>query len=137
MKNSREDLVRKLHEAFSLPVGEEPSASLLELRIRLIHEEAQELFKEMNEAVALISSGKEVPKELYANMLKELADLQYVLSGTAVSLFPLSNLQEAFERVYESNMSKLDENGKPIMREDGKFLKSDRYFAPNLNDLIE
>lgn len=137
MKNNREDLVRKLHEAFSLPIGEEPSASLLELRIRLIHEEAQELFAEMDAAIELISSGKEVPKELYINMLKELADLQYVLSGTAVSLFPLSNLQEAFERVHESNMSKLDENGKPIMREDGKFLKSDRYFVPNLDDLIK
>jgi predicted HAD superfamily Cof-like phosphohydrolase len=45
-------------------------------------------------------------------------------------------LDEALNRVHESNMSKLDEDGKPIYREDGKVLKGPNYKLPNLTDLI-
>lgn len=48
----------------------------------------------------------------------------------------LSSLWEAIKRVHESNMSKLDENGEPIFREDGKIMKSDLYFEPYLDDLV-
>ena len=47
------------------------------------------------------------------------------------------NLDEAFVRVHESNMSKLDEDGKPIYREDGKIMKGPNYFTPTLTDLIQ
>lgn len=46
-------------------------------------------------------------------------------------------VSEAFRRVHESNMSKLDANGKPIRREDGKIMKGPNYKAPDLTDLIE
>jgi predicted HAD superfamily Cof-like phosphohydrolase len=68
--------------------------------------------------------------------LKEGADLLYVLLGTFVSLGLGDQLIEAFERVHISNMSKLDENGKPIYREDGKVLKGPNYKSPNLEDLV-
>jgi hypothetical protein len=42
-----------------------------------------------------------------------------------------------FEEIQRSNMSKLDENGQPIYREDGKVMKSDRYFKPNLHAILE
>ena len=44
---------------------------------------------------------------------------------------------EAFARVHDSNMSKLDSNGKPIIREDGKVMKGPNYKKPDLNDLLE
>ncbi len=46
------------------------------------------------------------------------------------------DLDEALNRVHESNMSKLDEDGKPIYREDGKVLKGPNYKPPDLSDLI-
>ena len=65
-------------------------------------------------------------------MFKELADLQYVLSGMVVALgIPM---QEVFRRVQASNMSKLV-NGKPLKREDGKVLKGPNYKKPDLSDL--
>ena len=46
------------------------------------------------------------------------------------------DLDEALHRVHESNMSKLDKNGKPIYREDGKVLKGPNYAPPNLENLV-
>ncbi len=69
-----------------------------------------------------------------ANILKELADLVYVCYQYAANLG--WDLDEAMYRVHESNMSKLDEYGKPIYREDGKVLKGPNYAPPNLNDLV-
>ncbi len=66
--------------------------------------------------------------------LKELADLVYVCYQYAENMGWF--LDEALNRVHESNMSKLDEYGKPIYREDGKVLKGPNYSPPNLNDLI-
>ena len=66
--------------------------------------------------------------------LKELADLVYVCYQFAAS--QEWDLDEAFRRVHESNMSKLDEYGKPIYRPDGKVLKGPNYKEPYLQDLI-
>ena len=72
--------------------------------------------------------------ELEAEALKELADLVYVCYQYAENMNWF--LDEALHRVHESNMSKLDEDGKPIYREDGKVLKGPNYKKPNLSDLI-
>ncbi|MHB1163592.1 MAG: hypothetical protein ACYCZZ_03705 [Minisyncoccota bacterium] len=136
MSTTREDRVREFHEAFDLDVGAEPTIKLLKLRRTLIDEETQELFSDIDTAIAHLERGEFVPQELYHNMLKELADVQVVLSGTSVALKPLQELEEAFRRVCESNMSKLDRNGKPIYREDGKALKGPNYFKPDLSDLV-
>jgi phosphoribosyl-ATP pyrophosphohydrolase len=66
--------------------------------------------------------------------LKELTDLVYVCYQFAAS--QEWDLDEAFRRVHESNMSKLDEYGKPIYRPDGKVLKGPNYKEPHLLDLI-
>ncbi len=136
MVKTREDYIKEFHNAFGQGVHQEPTVEVLKLRRTLIAEEAKELFEEIDAAIALLESGKPVPKETYANMLKELADLQVVLSGTSVSFKPLKNLDEAFKLVHASNMSKLDDNGRPILREDGKVLKGPKYFKPDLTDLI-
>jgi len=69
-----------------------------------------------------------------AACLKELADLVYVCYQYAENMG--WDLDEALHRVHESNMSKLDENGKPIYREDGKVLKGPNYAPPNLENLV-
>ena len=66
--------------------------------------------------------------------LKELADLVYVCYQYAENMGWF--LDEALYRVHESNMSKLNEDGNPIYREDGKVLKGPNYKPPNLTDLI-
>ena len=66
--------------------------------------------------------------------LKELADLVYVCYQYAENLG--WNLDEALDRVHQSNLSKLDDNGEPIFREDGKVLKSSNYQPPTLTDLV-
>jgi predicted HAD superfamily Cof-like phosphohydrolase len=69
-----------------------------------------------------------------AHTLKELTDLVFVCYQFAASKG--WNLDLALTRVFESNMSKLDIDGKPILREDGKILKGSGYFEPQLEDLI-
>ncbi len=66
--------------------------------------------------------------------LKELADLVYVCYQYAENMHWF--LDEALNRVHISNMSKLDEDGKPILREDGKVLKGPNYKPPDLSDLV-
>ena len=66
--------------------------------------------------------------------LKELADLVYVCYQYAAN--EEWDLDEAMRRVHESNMSKLDEHGKPIYREDGKVMKGPNYAPPHLEDLV-
>ena len=66
--------------------------------------------------------------------LKELADLVYVCYQYAENMN--WSLDEALHRVHISNMSKLDEDGKPIYREDGKVLKGPNYKPPDLSDLL-
>lgn len=133
---NREDTVKKFHEAFGIHIDMEPSIPLLQLRRTLIDEEVRELFADIDTAIAHLENNEEIPLELQANMLKELADVQTVVSGMAVALKPLNKLEEAFMRVHESNMSKLGEDGKPIHREDGKVLKGPNYFKPDLTNLI-
>ena len=67
-------------------------------------------------------------------VLDALTDILYVTYGYGAALG--MDLDTSFKRVHESNMSKLDEDGKPIFREDGKVLKGPNYFKPNLTDLV-
>ena len=90
-----------------------------------------EEFKEFLEADGfLFRHGKNVQEEC----LKELADLVYVCFQYAENMNWF--LDEALNRVHESNMSKLDEDGNPIYREDGKVLKGPNYKPPDLSDIV-
>ena len=90
-----------------------------------------EEFKEFLEAEATLYLSAKKNK---AECLKELADLVYVCYQYAANLG--WDLDEAMDRVHQSNMSKLDEYGKPIYRDDGKVLKGPNYTPPNLEDLV-
>lgn len=90
-----------------------------------------EEFKEFLEADGLLYRDHPLYKE---NTLKELADLVYVCYQYAANM--QWDLDEALDRVHKSNMSKLDNNGNPIYREDGKVMKGPNYTPPNLEDLV-
>ncbi|MBI5078168.1 MAG: hypothetical protein HZB11_02245 [Candidatus Yonathbacteria bacterium] len=133
---TREDYIKDFHEAFGVDVHSDPTVQLLKLRRTLIDEETKELFADIDTAISCLEAGKEVPRELYANTLKELADVQVVVSSMSVAVKPLKELDTAFKRVHESNMSKLGADGKPIHRADGKVLKGPNYASPDLSDLV-
>ena len=94
---------------------------LLLLRRRLINEEVEEVFD------AIRSKNK-------ADILKELVDVVVVCVGMADTYG--WDFDTAFERVHKSNMSKLDDDGRPIRRADGKVIKSKNYKPPDLSDLV-
>ena len=90
-----------------------------------------EEFKEFLEAEGMLFRENIV---FESEALKELADLVYVCYQYAENMGWL--LDEALDRVHLSNMSKLDEEGKPVYREDGKVLKGPNYKPPTLTDLV-
>ena len=90
-----------------------------------------EEFKEFIEAEGMLFRHG---RNFQADALKELADLVYVCYQFAENMGWF--LDEALNRVHLSNMSKLDEDGKPIYREDGKVLKGPNYKPPDLSDLV-
>ena len=90
-----------------------------------------EEFKEFLEAEGFLFMHGKNHQE---HALKELADLVYVCYQYAENMGWF--LDEALDRVHKSNMSKLDEDGNPIYREDGKVLKGPNYKPPNLSDLF-
>ena len=119
--------VREFHETYGLPVSDRVDISDTKtnaLRINLLAEELDEL----KEALA---DGNPV------EVLDALIDLQYVLDGAFLS-FGMHGLKDAaFNEVHRSNMSKLDENGRPVIREsDGKILKGPHYFKPDMTQFI-
>ena len=97
------------------------SEKINKLRVSLIEEELDELKQAIKE-----SNLKEVADAL--------TDILYVTYG-AGHAFGI-NLDKCFDEVQNSNMSKLDDNGKPIYNEHGKVMKGPNYFKPNLNKFI-
>jgi NTP pyrophosphatase (non-canonical NTP hydrolase) len=102
---------------------------LWKMQINLIKEEASEFLVAADEVYA---DPEKDP--LRSELLKELSDLVFVCYQFAAT-YNL-DLDEALRRVYESNMSKLDEQGHVIYREDGKVLKGPNYKKPDLNGLF-
>ena len=117
--------VKKFMETFGQEVknkAEFPSKKIQDLRVSLIDEELSEL----KEAI----ENKDIKEVADA-----LTDILYVTYG-AGHAFGI-DLDKCFDEVQRSNMSKLDENGKPIFNEHGKVLKGPNYFKPNLEKFIK
>ena len=130
--NKYEEMVKQCHQAMEMSIDAPYSKALLELRKRLIEEEVNELNVEIDTLMKELDETGEIKRETKLKMYKELADVQYVVSGMVVALgIPM---EEVFKRVHESNMSKLVD-GKPLKREDGKFLKGPNYKKPDFSDL--
>ena len=118
------DKVGTFMKTFGQEVKTKPSFStdkINKLRLDLIKEELTELTVAMNN------------KDLF-EVADALTDILYVTYG-AGHAFGI-NLDECFEEVQNSNMSKLDENGKPIYNEHGKVMKGPNYFKPDLSKFV-
>lgn len=129
------DRVKKFHDAMEIPQSNPSVRDALELRLRLIWEEYSEVLEAAGYMpdleVGFRPSGVRTDE---VNLLKELADLDYVVAGTAVTFG--WDFNEAGRRVHQSNMSKLGDGGHPIRRNDGKVMKGPNYKAPDLSDLV-
>jgi len=101
--------------------AEFPENKIVQLRIDLIEEELNEL----KEAI----KNKDI-----VEVADALTDILYVTYGAGHS-FGI-NLDECFDEVQRSNMSKLGEDGKPIYNDSGKVMKGPNYFAPNLKKIV-
>ena len=118
------DKVGTFMKTFGQEVKTKPSFStdkINKLRLDLIKEELAELTEAMNN------------KDLL-EVADALTDILYVTYG-AGHAFGI-NLDKCFKEVQDSNMSKLDENGKPIYNEHGKVMKGPNYFKPDLSRFI-
>lgn len=116
----------EFHKAFGHPIARKLTDEEYRLRLKLIGEEWSEFCQE---AAGL---DLEKPSDGFA---KEMADLIYVLVGTAIAMG--INIEKAFELVHQSNMSKLSPvTGKPVLRADGKVLKGPNYKAPDLTSCM-
>lgn len=119
------DMVREFHEKMGMTVDQwPPSVDEIYLRMGLIEEEKTELADEF------FVEGRPIRTPSKERVAKELADLLYVVYGTAISFdIPIDSV---FEEVHASNMSKLGADGKPVFREDGKVMKGPNYRKPAL-----
>lgn len=127
------EMVKEFHQTYGQPVKESIAPvprELAQQRLRLIMEEHEEVLVELRKIIANADKDRERQEEAQILLAKELADLLYVVHGTAVS-FGI-NLPAVMRAVHESNMSKLGADGKPIYREDGKVLKGPNYFEPDV-----
>ena len=66
-----------------------------------------------------------------------LGDQLYILFGTILKHGLQHKIEEVYDEIHRSNMSKLDEKGQPIYREDGKILKSNLYFRPDIKSVLD
>ena len=121
------DMVQQFHETYRAYFNRQPTALLppevVALRVSLIQEELDE-YRAAAEAGDLVG------------IADALSDLMYVVLGTYVAHGLQDPAEELFAEVQRSNMSKLDEEGNPIFREDGKILKSSLYFKPDIRKIL-
>lgn len=96
--------------------------------------QAKLIVEEYTEVIDALCIFEQEDKTTHAELLKELADLVFVCYQMAENMG--WNLDEAMYRVFQSNMSKLDDSGKPIRNEYGKVLKGPNYKLPDLSDLV-
>jgi predicted HAD superfamily Cof-like phosphohydrolase len=120
------DAVAEFHAVFRLPVRRTPGADigseLAGLRISLLQEETGEF-------TAAAEEGDLI------GVADALADVVWVAYGTALTYG--IDLDSVLREVHRSNMSKLGADGEPVIRADGKVLKSDRYFPPDIRAVLE
>ncbi len=119
--------VESFHDAFGISNNYSPTTELsindIELRHRLMEEEN-------NEYLEAAKKGDLV------EVADALGDQLYILCGTILKHGLQDKIIEVFEEIQRSNMSKLDENGKAIYREDGKIMKSELYFKPDIKNIL-
>jgi predicted HAD superfamily Cof-like phosphohydrolase len=119
--------VKKFHESFGIENNFKPTVELTEKEIQLRYE----LLKEENEEYLSAALNGDITEVADA-----LGDQLYILIGTILKHGMQDVIEDVFQEIQNSNMSKLGEDGKPIYREDGKVLKGPKYYKPNISKII-
>ena len=120
--------VQQFHTAFGLGFSESPIADLGPAKNRLRYD----LMKEENEEYLEAASNNDL-----VEVADALGDMLYILCGTIIEHGMQHKIEEVFEEIQRSNMSKLGADGKPIYREAGKVLKGPAYFKPDIKSILE
>ena len=120
--------VKDFHNAFKIKNNESPTVDIddksILLRYKLMREENEEYLEAAQEGDLV-------------EVADALGDMLYILCGTILSHGMQYKITEVFEEIQRSNMSKLDKDGQPIYREDGKVMKSELYFKPNIQKILD
>lgn len=119
--------VETFHDSFGIQNHYELKSDLTAKEVQLRFD----LMKEENEEYLEAALNNDI-----VEIADALGDQLYILCGTILRHGLQDKIVEVFEEIQRSNMSKLDADGKPIYREDGKVLKSDRYFKPNIAAIL-
>lgn len=122
------EAVKLFHTTYGLGVSETPIADLgtskNELRFNLMKEENEEYLEAVrNNDIVEVADA--------------LGDMLYILCGTILEHGLQHKIEEVFDEIQRSNMSKLGEDGKPIYREDGKVMKGPNYFKPDFTKILQ
>ena len=120
--------VTEFHKAFKLNTNESPTASIGEDRNLLRFN----LMKEENEEYLEAATNNDM-----VEVADALGDMLYILCGTIIEHGMQDKIEEVFNEIQRSNMSKLGADGLPIYRGDGKVLKGPNYFKPNIKKILE
>lgn len=118
--------VKEFHEIYNLPVLKKIQIPKDRVNMRL-----DILTEELNELKEAVENNDIV------EVFDALIDIEYLIHGTALEFGLQDYMQDGFNEVHRSNMSKLDLDGNPIYREDGKVLKGPNYSPPNLSSILE
>ncbi|CAM3701554.1 nucleoside triphosphate pyrophosphohydrolase family protein [Flavobacterium gelidilacus] len=122
------EAVAEFHTSFGLEVSNEMKADLgiskNELRFNLMKEENEEYLEA-------------VQNNDLTEIADALGDMLYILCGTILEHGLQHKIEAVFEEIQRSNMSKLDHDGRPIYREDGKVMKGPNYFKPNFETILK
>ena len=116
---------------FQIAFGQnvEPSPTLINKETAILR---YDLMKEENEEYLEAVENNDLV-EVY----DALVDQYYILCGTILEHGLQHKIEEVFDEIQRSNMSKLGEDGKPIYREDGKVMKGPNYSKPNFSKILE
>ena len=125
--NDKINSVKEFHKVFNLDFLEVPKANIghekNKLRFNLMKEENEEYLNAANNNDLI-------------EVADALGDMLYILCGTIIEHGFQYKIDEIFDEIQNSNMSKLGRDGKPIYREDGKVLKGPNYFKPNIEKIL-
>ena len=120
--------VSEFHKAFGLSIENKPTANISsdisKLRYNLMKEENEE-YLEATKKNDLVEIGD------------ALGDMLYILCGTIIAHGFQDKIEEIYDEIQRSNMSKLGSDGKPIYRKDGKVLKGPNYFKPDIEKVLK
>ena len=122
------ECVEEFHKIYKLGNSKEPIGKLENNKEKLRFD----LMKEENEEYLEAAAKGDI-----VEVADALGDMLYILCGTIIEHGMQDLIDEVFEEIHRSNLSKLDGNGNPIYREDGKVIKGPNYFKPDIKKIIE